>query len=319
MLKAPPRRIASAIDLLDQDYDSAAGGLQITELPLEQIQSFHDHRFHLYEGQRLEDMMESIKAHGVLTPVIVQRLDKDRYEMLSGHNRRYACQMLGLTTIPALVKEHLTENEALAYVIETNLMQRSFTDMLPSEQAAVLGIRYEKLISQGRRNDICHEIVLLEKGEDLTSAPVGQKLDTRSELGKEYGLGHSSVARLLRLNHLIEEFRHVVDSGSLALQVADDLSFLSIEEQTLVYQAATELHFKLTMSNIKLFRQTSIPLTKEFVYGLMQGSKGDKRVRPPVRKVSVSKSVYDQYFKERTEEIQNVIDQALAAWFAAGN
>ena len=86
MLKAPPRRIASAIDLLDQDYDSAAVGLQITELPLEQIQSFHDHRFHLYEGQRLEDMMESIKAHGVLTPVIVQRLDKDRYEMLSGHN-----------------------------------------------------------------------------------------------------------------------------------------------------------------------------------------------------------------------------------------
>jgi ParB family chromosome partitioning protein len=320
MLKAPTRRIASAIDLLDQDYDSAAGGLQITELPLEQIQSFHDHRFHLYAGQRLEDMMESIKAHGVLTPVIVQRLDKDRYEMLSGHNRRYACQMLGLTTIPALVKEHLTENEALAYVIETNLMQRSFTDMLPSEQAAVLGIRYEKLISQGRRNDICHEIVLLEKGEDSTSAPVGQKLDTRSELGKEYGLGHSSVARLLCLNHLIEEFRHMVDSGSLALRVADDLSFLSIEEQTWVYQAATELHFKLTMSNIKLFRQTSIPLTKEFVYGLMQGSKGEKRVKPTVRKVNVSRSVYDQYFKERTEEeIQSVIDQALAAWFAAGN
>jgi hypothetical protein len=112
----------------------------------------------------------------------------------------------------------------------------------------------------------------------------------------------------------------MVDSGSLALRVADDLSFLSIEEQTWVYQAATELHFKLTMSNIKLFRQTSIPLTKEFVYGLMQGSKGEKRVKPTVRKVNVSRSVYDQYFKERTEEeIQSVIDQALAAWFAAGN
>ena len=320
MLKAPTRRIASAIDLLEQDYDSAAVGLQITELPLEQIQSFHDHRFHLYEGQRLEDMMESIKAHGVLTPVIVQRLDKDRYEMLSGHNRRYACQMLGLTTIPALVKEHLTENEALAYVIETNLMQRSFTDMLPSEQAAVLAVRHEKLTCRGRRNDIIRELQLLETGEASTFAPMGQKLNTRSEIAKEYGLGNSSVARLLRLNYVIDDFRQMVDDGTLALRVADDLSYLSEQEQRWICEAAQELHFKLTMNSVKLFRDSASPLTKELICGMMQGAQSESKPKVPVRKVSVSRSVYDRYFKGSTEnEVQSVIDQALAAWFAASH
>jgi hypothetical protein len=74
------------------------------------------------------------------------------------------------------------------------------------------------------------------------------------------------------------------------------------------------------MNNVKLFRECGLSLTEEMVYGIMQGSKGEKRVKPAVRKVNVSRSVYDQYFKERTEEeIQSVIDQALAAWFAAGN
>jgi ParB family chromosome partitioning protein len=165
MLKAPTRRIASAIDLLEQDYNSVVGGVRFTELPLNQIQPFHDHRFRPYEGERLEDMVESVKAHGVLNPVIVQKLDADRYEMLAG-----------LKTIPALVKENLTEEEALAYVIETNLMQRSFTDMLPSEQAAVLAVRLDKLSSQGRRNDIIRELQLLESGDASTLSPLGTKL-----------------------------------------------------------------------------------------------------------------------------------------------
>lgn len=320
MLKGQSRRIASAIDLLEQDYDSVVGGVRFTELPLNQIQPFHDHRFRPYEGERLEDMVESIKAHGVLNPVIVQKLDTDSYEMLAGHNRLHAAELAGLKTIPALVKENLTEEEALAYVIETNLMQRSFSDMLPSEQATVLAVRHEKLSCQGRRNDIIRELQLLENGEAPTSAPLGQKLDSRSEIGKEYGLGHSSVARLLRLNYLIDNFRQMVDAGSLALRVADDLSFLSEQEQRWVFEAAQELHFKLTMNSVKLFRDSASPLTKELICGMMQGVQSESKPKVPIRKVSVSRSVYDQYFKGSSEnEIQSVIDQALTAWFAAGN
>ena len=320
MLKGQSRRIASAIDLLEQDYNSVVGGVRFTELPLNQIQPFHDHRFRPYEGERLEDMVESIKAHGVLNPVIVQKLDTDSYEMLAGHNRLHAAELAGLKTIPALVKENLTEEEALAYVIETNLMQRSFSDMLPSEQAAVLAVRHEKLSCQGRRNDIIWELQLLETGEVPTSSPVGTKLGSLAQTGQDYGLGRTSVARLLRLNYLIDDFRQMVDEGTLALRVADDLSFLSEQEQRWICEAAQELHFKLTMNSVKLFRDSASPLTKELICGMMQGAQSESKPKVPVRKVSVSRSVYDRYFKGSTEnEVQSVIDQALAAWFAAGN
>lgn len=320
MLKAPTRRIASAIDLLEQDYNSVVGGVRFTELPLNQIQPFHDHRFRPYEGERLEDMVESVKAHGVLNPVIVQRLDADRFEMLAGHNRLHAAELAGLKTIPALVKENLTEEEALAYVIETNLMQRSFSDMLPSEQAAVLAVRHEKLSCQGRRNDIIRELQLLETGEVPTSSPVGTKLGSLAQTGQDYGLGRTSVARLLRLNYLIDDFRQMVDEGTLALRVADDLSFLSEQEQRWISEASQELHFKLTMNSVKLFRDSASPLTKELICGMMQGAQSESKPKVPVRKVSVSRSVYDRYFKGSTEnEVQSVIDQALAAWFAASH
>ena len=106
----------------------------------------------------------------MLNPVIVLRLNESNYEMLSGHNRLHAAQLVGLTVIPALVKEGLTEDEALAYVIETNLIQRSFTDMKPSEQAAVLQLRFSKLTCQGRRNDILRELHILETGEDSSNS-----------------------------------------------------------------------------------------------------------------------------------------------------
>lgn len=108
-------------------------------------------RFRPYEGARLEDMVESVKAHVVRNPVIVQKPDTERYEMLAGHNRLHAAEPVGLKPIPAPVRENLTGEEALAYVIKASLMQRSFSDMLPSEQAAVLAVRHEKLRYQGRR------------------------------------------------------------------------------------------------------------------------------------------------------------------------
>ena len=318
MLKgAPKRNIASAIDLLEQDYDSVVGGVRFTELPISQIQPYHDHRFRLYEGQRLEDMVESIREHGVLNPVIVLKLDDDHYEMLSGHNRLNAAQLAGLKVIPALIKEGLTEDEALAYVIETNLMQRSFSDMMPSEQAAVLQVRFSKLTCQGRRNDILRELRILETGEDseATCAPLEHKLKTREKVGLEYGLAHASVARLLRLNSLIMPLRKMVDEDTLPLRAAVDLSYLPDSAQRWVLEASRELHFPLTMKSVKLFRGQD-NLTRVQVYGLMQGAQAQSKPAVPMRKISVPKKTYERYFKEKSEEeVQAVVEQALQAWF----
>lgn len=154
---APKRKIFDAVDMMMADASQAETGNGLQSLPVDKIKPFHDHPFHLYEGERLDDMVESIREHGVLNPVIVRKKGCD-YEMLSGHNRQNAARIAGLTEIPAIVKEGLTDEEAYVYVIETNVIQRSFTDLAPSEKAAVLSARYEKVISQGKRNDILREI-----------------------------------------------------------------------------------------------------------------------------------------------------------------
>ena len=140
---APKRKVfQDAVDLLGmpEDVNVPVSNGQ-TMIPTEKIVPFHNHPFRLYEGERLADMVESIKEHGVLNPVIVQKV-ADKYEMLAGHNRWNAAKIAGVGDIPAIVKEGLSEEEAYVYVIETNLMQRSFTDLLPSEKAAVLAERY---------------------------------------------------------------------------------------------------------------------------------------------------------------------------------
>lgn len=205
-MKANSKRkvFGDAVDLLMGDMEEVTMPRGVQMLPVKSIQPFHDHPFHLYEGERLDDMIASVKEHGVLNPVIVQKLDAG-YEMLSGHNRWNAAKLAGIKEIPAIVKTDLSEEEAYVYVIETNLMQRSFSDLAISEKAAVLKARYEKEACQGKRNDILEEIARLEGKEiSITRGHDDHRLKTRDMIGKEYELSGSSVGRLLKLNDLIK-------------------------------------------------------------------------------------------------------------------
>ena len=127
-MKANNKRkvFGDAVDLLMDEIEERDVPRGIQMIQIKNIQPFHDHPFHLYEGERLEDMIVSVKEHGILNPVIVQKID-GRYEMLSGHNRMNAAKLAGLKEVPAIVKTDLSEEEAYVYVIETNLMQRSFS------------------------------------------------------------------------------------------------------------------------------------------------------------------------------------------------
>ena len=129
-------------------------GFQI--LPPEGIRGFRGHPFRLYAGDRLNDLVESISENGVLVPAIVRKIEPDEngfeYEMLAGHNRQNAAA-IAHRELPCIVKENLSDHDAWIYVIETNVLQRSFSEMLPSEKAAVLALRYSKMICQGRRNE----------------------------------------------------------------------------------------------------------------------------------------------------------------------
>lgn len=158
----------------------------------------------LYFGEHLEDMVESIRQNGILNPILVQLISSGKYEILSGHNMVKGAKIIGLKHLPAIIKKNLSEDEAEIYVIEINLIQCDFNDLLISEQAHVLKIQHSKMFSQGKRNDIIAELECLESGS--TSSQIRKKLSgntSLSKIGDEYGMSKNTVARLLRINYLI--------------------------------------------------------------------------------------------------------------------
>lgn len=323
---APRRKIfEDAVDMLNGTEAGETGKASVQEIPIEKIVAFREHPFRLYEGERLSDMVDSIKTHGVLTPVIVRKIN-DRYEMLAGHNRTNAAKLAGLETIPAIVKEDISDEEAYVYVIETNLMQRSFTDFLPSEKAVILSVRYDNIKSQGKRNDIIKEIALLQgetsglidqKSEETTSGLLGQKFDGRNAIAEEYGLSSKSVARLLRINSLIPAFKEMVDKDILPLYAAVELSFLSGAAQGWIYDAAERYKFRINMKSAKLFRDVGEDLTPARVDEISKSiSSGGKPQSKAYQNVRLPKIVYKKYFKGMNDDkVQAIIQVALDKYF----
>ena len=314
-MKANNKRkvFGDAVDLLMDEIEEREVPRGIQMIQIKNIQPFHDHPFHLYEGERLEDMIASVKEHGILNPVIVQKIDGG-YEMLSGHNRMNAAKLAGLKEVPAIVKTGLSEEEAYVYVIETNLMQRSFSDLLISEKAAVLKARYEKESCQGRRNDIIEEIARLEGKEvEVTRGHGDHRMKTRDTIGKEYELSGSSVGRLLKLNDLIKPFKDMVDRGALYTKVTLQLAFLPEEEQNMVYSVIKEKKTKVTIEMVMKLRSHSGALTDAMVRRYL--------CTEPVKKkcYKVPARIVEKYFVGMDpNKVDNIVEQALEAWFHKG-
>ena len=314
-MKANNKRkvFGDAVDLLMDEIEERDVPRGIQMIQIKNIQPFHDHPFHLYEGERLEDMIASVKEHGILNPVIVQKID-GCYEMLSGHNRMNAAKLAGLKEVPAIVKTDLSEEEAYVYVIETNLMQRSFSDLLISEKAAVLKARYEKESCQGRRNDIIEEIARLEGKEvEVTRGHGDHRMKTRDTIGKEYELSGSSVGRLLKLNDLIKPFKDMVDRGALYTKVALQLAFLPEEEQNMVYSVIKEKKTKISIDMVMKLRSHSGALTDAMVRRYLSTE--------PVKKkcYKVPARIVEKYFVGMDpNKVDSIVEQALEAWFHKG-
>ena len=312
---APKRKVfQDAVDLLGmpEEVNVPVSNGQ-TMIPTEKIVPFHNHPFRLYEGERLDDMVESIKEHGVLNPVIVQKV-ADKYEMLAGHNRWNAAKIAGVSKIPAIVKEGLSEEEAYVYVIETNLMQRSFTDLLPSEKAAVLAERYEKVMCQGKRNDILEEIARLN-GVDAsdTCGHDVHKSKNRDSIGEDYGMTGRNIARYMRLNQTAEQIKEMVDTGTMAMVIAVELSYLSEEEQKQVCAVLDEQGVKIKNAQAVELHNAAGSLTEDMVKSILVGKVKEK----PVSDSKMFAQIKNKYFKGKsTEEVLEVLEQALASWFA---
>lgn len=310
---SPRRKIVDAIDFLTEGH----GDHQIAEIDIESIVDFSDHPFHLYEGKRLEDMVESIKKNGILNPVIVRPMSSGKYEMLAGHNRKNAGEIAGLKKIPAFIKEGLSDEDAYIYVIETNLMQRSFSDLYPSEKAVVLEMQYEKVASQGKRNDIIRELEVLEKGEQSENEVA--ESDSRGRLAKEYGLSGRTIARLLRINHLTEAWKLAVDNDSIALMTGVDLSYIPEPLQNHLYMECSDMSIKLSLKDaqsLKALHQSGALNEQEISKFLIAKEKGAV-TKKAYQNIKISKEIFTQYFDASSTHtvIESIVELALKKYF----
>ena len=205
-------------ELFMDDKERAESKLpKIHEIPLSEIDEFPNHPFHVRLDEDMDQLVESIKERGIITPVTLRQKPDGRYEIVSGHRRTKACELAGLTTVKAEIKE-LSRDEAIILMVESNLQR---TTILPSEKAFSYKMRLEAMKhQQGERTD-------------LTSVPVGQRFGktSREVLADSSTDSNTQIQRYIRLTHLIPPLLDLVDSGKIAFRPAVELSYLTEDEQ----------------------------------------------------------------------------------------
>ena len=187
---------------------------RIYDIPLSEIDEFPDHPFQVRLDEDMDQLVQSIRERGLITPVTLRQKDDGRYEIVSGHRRCKACELAGMDTVKAEIKE-LSRDEAIILMVESNL-QRS--TILPSEKAFSYKMRLEAMKRQGQRSD-------------LTSRPLVGKLESANTLGDAAGDSGRQVQRYIRLTELIPEILQMVDEGKIAFRPAVEISYLSEDEQ----------------------------------------------------------------------------------------
>ena len=193
---------------------------RIHDIPLELIDDFPGHPFQVRMDEDMQQLVDSIKERGVLTPITLREKDDGRYELVSGHRRKKACELAGLPTVRAEIRD-MTRDEAIIFMVESNF-QRS--QILPSEKAFSYKMRLEAMNRQGKRTD-------------LTSTPVVSKSRSSEKLGVQTGESREQIRRYIRLTELIPEILKMVDEGKIAFRPAVEISYLTVLEQKWLHEA----------------------------------------------------------------------------------
>ena len=262
-----PRFTLGTVDdmFTTQEMRDDAKLARIHEIPLDEIDAFPEHPYKVKDDEDMMNLVESIRENGVLTPATVRKKEDGRYEMLSGHRRRRACQILGMNTLRCEIVE-LDRDAATIFMCDSNLQR---TTILPSEKAFAYKMRLDAMNRQGKRTD-------------LTSAPLGQKLkgmSSRDMLAKEVGEGSEQIRRYIRLTELIPQLLEMVDEGKIALRPAVEISYLPKDLQkelldNIEMEACTPSHDQ-TLRMRNLLRQNK--LTPEVITMIMQEEKPNQK------------------------------------------
>lgn len=244
---------------------------KIRDIPLELIDDFPDHPFKVRDDEDMMQLVESVKERGVITPATVRQKEDGRYELVSGHRRKRACELAGFETLRSEIVD-LNRDEATILMVESNF-QRS--EILPSEKAFAYKMRLEALSRQGKRTD-------------LTSNPLGRKSDgkeTAQIIGEQSGDSQTQVRRYIRLTNLVPELLEFVDEGRIKMRHAVELSYLDEDCQRDVVDEidlndATPSHDQ-TIRMRKLFNEGN--LTTEAIHAVMSEEKPNQKEKIVLR------------------------------------
>ena len=265
-------------DLFETDESRAEANLsKIREIPIAEIDEFPDHPFKVLMDEDMEQLVDSIKRSGVMTPATVRLKEDGRYELISGHRRKKACELAGLETLKCEVKE-LTRDEAIIVMVESNLQR---TTILPSEKAFAYKMRLEAMKRQAGRPP-----------KD-NSSPLGTHLRSDAELAEKVGESRNQIQRYIRLTELVPEILQMVDERQIAFRPAVEISYLSEEQQYTLLEAMGYNDATPSLAQaikMKKFMQEG-KLTDGVIQSIMQEEKPNQKEKPAFKDERITKLI----------------------------
>lgn len=257
----------------------------ISQLPPDKLSPFEKHPYQVREDAAMDELTESIRVHGVLSPLLA-RPKGECYELVSGHRRRLAAQKLGLPTVPVLVRE-MSDDEAVILMVDSNLQREN---LLASEKAFAYKMKLEAMNRQGRRTD-------------LTSTTVVPKFRSNEVIGKESGESRETVRRYIRLTNLVPPLLQMVDDGRIAFSPAVELSYLTRDEQAELWDLIGQEDATPSLSQALRMKQLSreAKLTPEVLYAILTEEKPNQKEQIRIKTESLRKYFPRNYSAQQME------------------
>ena len=274
----------------------------VIHIPLRQLKAFPNHPFQVREDGEFEELVKSIATHGVIHPAVARPVGEGCYELISGHRRKAACEALGYTEMPVLIRA-MTDDEAVVSMVDANLQRET---ILPSERAYAYKMKMAAMRHQGRRG--------------TTSAQFGRKLsgqETRELIAEQNGQSRNQVSRYIRLTELIPEILKMVDQRKIAMNPAVSISFLAPKQQKLLYGVMTTLKTTPSIAQAKSIRQKAAEadFSETYLVGILSEKKPNQ-APSQVPSALVQEAEIKQYFPAHynKEQMHNTILLLVRNW-----
>ena len=269
----------------------------ISQLPPDKLSPFAKHPYRVWEDAAMDELVESIRVHGILSPLLA-RPKGEGYELVSGHRRRLAAQKLGLSTVPVLVRE-MTDDEAVILMVDSNLQREN---LLPSEKAFAYRMKLEAMKHQGK----------------ATSRQVVGKLESADEVGQVNGESGRTIQRYIRLTNLVPPLLQMVDDGRIAFSPAVELSYLTRDEQAELWDLIGREDATPSLSQALRMKQLSreAKLTPEVLYAILTEEKPNQKEQIRIKTESLRKYFPHNY---SAQQMEREIIKLLEARYRAKN